>query len=413
MLKKIYCIGLLLIAAGCAPDEHQVKVAAPQIKKVHLYLDNSASMAGYYREQTAYKTIVSDLAVKMDREIKPVDISFIAHTTVPYPGSVTDFNTALATTPMAAQKSSELQRMIGDIAGHCGDNDVALLVSDCILSFSDQEIKKNPEINRENAGTFKNSIYTTFFALRKRGFAASVYGFKSGFFGTYYDYQNQKTKLSGTVRPFYIWVIAKKALLLDFNNRLERISSFKPENALHFGLVTEPVTHYTILPEMERKGDWSKSASGVSDIELPKGQSLQIGTVLDLYALPSYAQNIKYLQDNLVMSAGGCTAKFEVRAKSSVDPSKIHSESQARAFQNATHVLMIGVSEMSLSQAELHFRLPLKYDTWYQDWSTMNDKGIKQQAGKTFALEYLIRGAQEAYDASNKNYIDFSLSLTK
>lgn len=437
-MKKIYSFCLFLIVAGllgCGPndtdkdgvsdDADKCPAVAgpkanngcpviPQIKKIHLYLDNSASMAGYYKAMTEYKTIVSDLAVKMDREIKPVDISFIAHTTVPYPKSVADFNSDLATTPMAAQKSSELQRMIKDMADHCGENDVSLLVSDCILSFPDKDIKSNPTINRDNAAsTLKNNIYATFTDLRKRGFAASVYGFKSRFFGTYYDYQNQKTKLPGIVRPFYIWVIAKKALLVDFNAQLERISSFKPENTLHFGVVSEAVTSYTILPEMERKGDWAKSASGVSDIELSKGQSLQIGTVLNLDALPSYVRNIKYLQDNLSMTTSGCTAKFEVRAKSSVDKSKLHSESQVQAFENASHVLMIDISDMSLSHAEIRFNLPLKYDTWYLDWSTMNDKGIKLQSNKTFALEHLITGVKEAYETSNKNYIDFSLLLTK
>lgn len=386
----------------------------PQIKKIHLYLDNSASMAGYYKDLTEYKTVVSDLAVKLDKEIKPVDISFISDTTLPYRKTLAEFTSDLATTPMAAQKSSELQRMIENVANHCGNNDIAVLVSDCILSFPDANIKANPEINRDNAeSTLKNNIYATFVGLRKKGFAASIYGFRSKFYGIYYDYQNRKTKLTGTVRPYYVWVIAKKGLLLRFNAQLEHISSFQPENALHFGLVDEPVKTYTILPELERKGEWIKSPSGVSDIELPKGHSLQIGAVLNLASLPSYAKDIKYLQNNLRISARGCHAKFEIKDKTTVNYAKLHSESQIRAFESASHVLLITVSDISLSQADLHFNLPLEYDTWYQDWSTMDDRGISLQSNKTFAFEHLISGVKEAYATWNKNYIDFSLSLTK
>lgn len=386
----------------------------PQINKIHLYLDNSASMEGYYNDLTEYKSIVSDLAIKLDKEIKPVDISFIADKIFPYSKSIAAFTSDLATTKMATQKSSELQRMISDIASHCNNNDVSVLVSDCILSFPDSAIKANPDVNKNNASsTLKNNIYATFADLKKKGIAASIYGFKSRFYGRYYDYQNQKTKLPGTARPFYIWVIAQKALLLRFNAELEQISSFKPEKALHFGLVNEPVNNYTILPEMERQGDWLQSSTGVSDVELPKGQSLQIGTVLNLDELPSYAKTTKYLQDNLIADAQGCSVKFTIKAKADTDKSRLHADNEMREFEAASHVLLIKVSDMSLPEARIHFRLPLKYDTWYKDWSTMNDRGIAQQNGTTFALEYLIAGVQEAYTTPNTDYINFSLLLTK
>jgi len=441
-MGNLYKLALLFTAAammcswtGCVPDDTDndgvpddadrcLTIAGPkinsgcpvipQVKKIHLYLDNSASMEGYYKDLTEYKNIIADLAVKMDRQIKPVDISFIAHNTIAYSKNITEFTKDLATTSMAVQKSSELQRMIKDVTDHCGDHDVSLLVSDCILSFPDDDIKANPEVNVQNASsTLKNNIYTTFIDLKKRGFAASIYGFRSKFFGTYYDYQNQKTKLVGALRPFYIWVIAKRPILLLFNAGLDSISSFKPEHALHFGLLSQPVTNYTILPEMERVGDWVKSPSGISDVELPKGRSIQVGLVLNLENLPAYAKSISYLQSNLAVKAASCKAGFIIKPKDAVDRSRLKAESQVTAFENATHALILTISDMSLSQSEIHFNLPLKYDTWYKDWSTMNDKGNQFEPGKTFALEHLINGVKEAYETPNSNYIDFSLLLTK
>ncbi|PTQ92417.1 hypothetical protein C8P68_11217 [Mucilaginibacter yixingensis] len=386
----------------------------PKVKGIHLYLDNSASMGGYYQAQTEYKTIVSDLAMKMNEQIHPVQISFIAKENLPYKKSISDFTSDLATAPMAAQKSSELHRMIHDIAAHCAKDEVSLLVSDCILSFPDSDIKVNPNVNVQNAAsTLKNNIYLSFADLRKQGFAASIYGFRSKFYGTYYDYQNSKTKLKGTMRPFYIWVIAKQALLLQFNMKLEQIGSFKPDQALHFGLVNRAVTNYNILPQLTHEGEWLKSTQGISDISLNKGQSLQFGLVLNLDQLPSYARSLSYLQKNLVVNTTGCSAQLSFQSKSTVDQSKLRSDSQKEAFAACTHVAVVRVTDMPLTKANIHFYLPLKYDTWYQDWSTMDDRAAKDQVERTFALEHLITGVKEAYELPNTKYIDCSLLLTK
>ena len=68
---------------------------------------------------------------------------------------------------------------------------------------------------------------------------------------------------------------------------------------------------------------------------------------------------------------------------------------------------------MNLSKAQIEVNLPLQYDTWYQDWSSADDKDIKAQSGKTFAFEYLINGVKEAYETRNKNYLNFSIQLNK
>jgi hypothetical protein len=385
-----------------------------KIDKVHLYLDNSASMEGYFTGATEFKTIVADMVVKVDKEIGPVDISYIADKTMRYKKGITDFTSAMATTPIALQKSSELQRMVSDVVAGSGKNDVSLLISDCILSFPNAAVKANPNINRDNAGSvLKNNIYASFFDLKSKGFGASVYAFHSKFNGIYYDFQNKKIKLKGASRPFYIWVIAPDRLTQKFTQEVERITTFKPENVLYFGLGNKPVNSFAILPELERKGNWSRSESGIGDIEMVEGKPLQIAVALDLSSLPSYAQDVRYLQENLKVNSINCKIKYGFRVKNGSDVSKLHANEQIRSLEAASHVMYLTITDMPLPKASVKLTLPQKYDTWYRDWSTMDDQLILNQQTKTFAFEHLINGVREAFETRDKNFIDLSLTLSK
>jgi len=438
-MKRVYILNLLffkiiiLLLSGCSspdrdkdgiPDEKDkcpdVFAKTPDgcpiknIGNIHLFLDNSASMAGYFKNDAEYKTIVSDFATKIDKKIKPIDIWFIADSLTKYPNPVEQFSSDIATTKIADQKSSELHRILGRIAEKTEANDVSLFVSDCILSFPDEDIKANPEINKTEApNALRENIFSTFSDLNKKGVAASVYAFKSRFYGAYYDYQNTKVQLNGTDRPFYLWVVANREVLRKFESNLQDISTFKPEKELHFGMLEESVSKYFITPQIERQGKWIKSDGGVSDVDIKKDGPLKICLLLNLATLPVYAQNIDYLQTNLQVSNNGCDAKFEVKDKQSVNKTKLKNESQLKAFDENTHAIIFTVNDMPLSTATINVSLPLKYDTWYLNWSTMDDKNILEQQGKTFAFEYLIDGVKEAYETKNKSYINFSFTLTK
>ncbi|MES3016771.1 MAG: hypothetical protein V4721_03285 [Bacteroidota bacterium] len=386
------------------------------ITDVKIYLETSASMGGYFNpyESTEFKSVVTDLISKVNQNVNPVKIAFIAESTVRYNKSVSDFNREIATTSISPQKSSQLHRIIDQISTETGKGNVSILISDCILSFPDKDIKKNPEINRIQANlSLKDDIYNTFSKLKKKHYGAIVYAFTSEFFGTYYDYQNVKTRLRGEMRPFYIWVIGESDLLTQFDSALSDISTFKPIKSLHFGSSEKPVVQYDIIPQLGKKGKWSKTPNGLEDIELAGKEPLQFFIGLDLTQLPAYTQDLNYLQKNIRISAAGSPVKFQFRDKETFEKSKIKSEPQRKQFQNATHILMIEMANLGMSESQLQISLPMKYDTWYKTWSTMNDKSAVGRQNKTFAFEHLIAGVLEAYDSRNKEFIKFSINLIK
>ena len=392
-----------------------------EMDEIHLYLDNSASMGGYFSESTEYKTIVSDLAVTMEKEIKPISISFIADNIIFYPKDAQQFTSDIATTRIADQNSSQLHLMIQKIVSNSKANDVSLLISDCILSFPDSAIKANPEINKTDAeGVLKNNIYSTFADLKRKDIATSIYAFQSNFTGTYYNYQNTHVPLKSQLRPFYVWVIAQKDILKLFDAKMKEISSFKPVQELHIGLVDSAVRQYHILPQLGRGGHWKKIASplaagdkGLQDIELIKTEPLFFNAVVNLDGLPAYAKDLVYLKKNLQLTSPGCKATFTVKPKSEVNSDKIKSTDQRISFEGATHVIEIRVNELRLPGTAIQLTLPLKYDTWYKEWSSTDDKQVSQQGHQTFAFNYLIDGVKQAYETRNKNFISLTFNLNK
>lgn len=387
-----------------------------QIGKIHFYIETSASNAGYFGagNETEFRTILCDLTTQIDKFIKPININYIAETITPYTNTIQEFTNDIAKTKMATQNGYELHKMIKNIASKNDTNDVSLFVSDCILSFPDEDIKIDSNINKSSASsTLKSSIFSTFADLKKKGFATDIYAFNSKFYGTYYDYQNGKHEINGSKRPFYLLVIGNKEILGKFNTKLNEIPTFKPEKSLHFGLAEEPVSDYSIISQIESKGKWMKSTEGITDIEINKTESLQFCIALNLENLPEYAKEIKYLNENIQIKNNGCDIKFEVKEKTKVDKSKLKSEPQLKMFEEATHFIIIKVNSMALSEAKMNITLPLLYDTWYLTNSCMDDKNMALAEGKTFAFEYFIQGIKEAYETKNKNYIDFTLTLKK
>lgn len=402
---------------GCPQKENQ-------INSIQFYIDKSKSMGGYFNKakDTEFRTIVTDLTAKIEKTIKPTSIWLITDK-VKGPFRVQDFSTKMATESIANADGYQLHGMISNITSSRASNDITILVSDYILSYPDAEIRDNPEINKTNAPTdLKNKVFSTFFDLKNQGISTSIYAFKSKFYGTYYDYRNGKTELDGSIRPFYIWVMANRELLSQFNSKITEISTFRPEKSLHFGFSEKAITEYNIIPQIEREGKWMTDESNhIKDVEFKANKILQFSIGINLDDLPDYAKEIKYLQSNLKLDVKGCAATLEVKDKSTVDKSRLRSNKQIQDFENATHIIVFKLNSMSLSQAQIKVTLPLLYDTWYLDWSTMNDKDasswnshvVSASRGKTFSLEHLISGVKEAYTTPNRNFIELSITLNK
>ncbi|MBC8154815.1 MAG: hypothetical protein H7Z72_18110 [Bacteroidetes bacterium] len=389
-------------------------VKAASINQIHFFLETSASMGGYLKGGTAFKDVVSEIVTKANT-IKPVTVYTISEAPKTFAGDLTAFVTGLATTPLATGRSSELHKVFRQVGEKAKGNDIAILVSDCILSFPDAEIRKNPDINQTDASSvLKSEIYNQFSQLNKAGIGATVYAYNSPFNGTYYDYQNRKQKLTGESRPFYVWVIGKQELLGQFNTQLQDLLTNKPAKQLNFGS-GKALTAYELFFSLNKKGDWRVERGNVTELAVKPAKPAEFAVGLTLNSLPTYAQTDEFLKKNIVITAPSATIKLiTVQKKEAIKDISRLRERELKLLNSATHVLTFQVSNLYDDKADVTVKLPARSDDWYQTtWTTMDDRTADDRRNKTFALEHLMNGVKEAYQSSSNDFLQLQFSLFK
>ncbi|WP_083940545.1 hypothetical protein [Rudanella lutea] len=418
-----FVIASVLLLSGCGgggkrkPKDEGTKPAekVAGIGRIHFFLETSASMGGYLKGATTFKDVVSEV-VNKSNQIAPVSVYTITDKPQPYQGGVGPFVEGLATTPLANGKSSKLHTIFGQVGAKATGNDVAVLVSDCILSFPDADIKRDPEINRNNASSvLKNQINDQFASLSRKGISATVYAYNSAFNGTYYDYQNKKSQLNGEQRPFYIWVIGKQSLVADFDRQLLERLSERPAQQLSFGS-GDGLKKYELFFGLNKKGDWRAERGNVTEIKFGrKAEPAEFAIGLDLAGLPAYAQAPDYLKENLVIKADNATLKLvNVQRRENVNTTKRMTDREQQLLARNSHVLTFKIDDLFDDEATVNVRMPVRFDTWYQtDWSTMDDRTEAGRRKKTFALVHLMNGVREAYQTGTNDFVNFTFKLEK
>lgn len=425
IIKKMNaaCVLIMLLLACNNPEVKDVTSAKEKkIEKINFFMETSGSMAGYLNGSTEFRKKIPNLLVNIEGKIDSGKLKlhnyYINDSIVPYQGSTRDFINAISTKQPAKGKSSEMHKIFSMVAAHTDSNDISIFVSDCILSYSDDVLrqKDNRNINRDNAeGELKATMTAAFIDLQKKNdICASVFGFNSGFVGTYYTFQNDKIQLKGDVqRPYYIWVIGNKELLVRFNRQLNELESFKPHTlAMDFGVFEKPISDYKVLFSYQRKGDWSTDYKAVTGMDVSEKQPASFAIVTDLSLLPPYARDTSYLRkmlrtagDNLEYSIG----KIELAGNIS---GAVLKDKERVMVNEGTHVITLDVHNV-FNAGNINLTLPFRYDTTYRSQSIMDDRNVAEISGKTFAFQHLIDGVREAYQHSNQYYITISIPIKK
>ncbi|MFC5411181.1 hypothetical protein ACFPMF_17805 [Larkinella bovis] len=408
---------LVLFVQGCGrkekKTEKQPETKPAGISNILFFLETSASMGGYLKGETNFKVAVSEIVTKLN-QVAPVEVWTIAGKPQPVVGGYNQFVVNLATTPLATERSSELHKIFKQVGEKAKGNTVTLLVSDCILSFPDADIKQNPEINRQNAeSVLKSQINDQFAALKKQGVSASVWAYSSGFNGTYYDYQNNKHKLAGESRPFYIWVIGKQELVADLNQKMNELLITKPAKQLDFG-ASGALKQFDLFFSLNKKGSWRAEKAGLTELSVKPAAPAEFAVGVNLSGLPAYAQAEEYIRKNAVLTTPSATVKLvNVQQKEKVSTERLK-ERELKLLNQNTHVLTFRVENLYDEKTGLTIKLPVRFDDWYANgWSTMDDRTPASRFNKTFALVHLMNGVKEAYQSSTNDFLVLNLNLEK
>lgn len=414
------CLALVIASCGNGPAQKEVPLASrKKIAHINFFMETSGSMAGYLKGNTDFRSYIPNLLVNVEGKIDSGKAAlrnfYIDDSARQYSGTTQDFIKEIAVQSPAHGKSSQMQKIFETVAQRTDSNDISLFVSDCILSYPDDVIRKDININQTNApGDLKSSITRTFLELKKKNIGASVYAFNSSFNGTYYDFQNNKITLNGdTKRPYFIWVLGNRDLLIDFNRQLQEQNMLAPVIfSMDFGLFTKPVDAYSVLFSYERQGKWETDLREVTDIEASEKAKARFAVALDLSTLPLYAQDTNYLRQRLKVSGENVVAQLaSVKEIRNIDRNEFKSN-EKNVIQHYTHIGVLQIPEARKSGTAT-LTLPLNYDTLYKSMSIMDDRNKSAIAGKTFALEHLIDGVRAAYQDNSQNFIQLTIPVKK
>ncbi|WP_428662983.1 hypothetical protein [Runella sp.] len=376
-------------------------------------METSASMKGYLKGKTEFKDVVTNLIAVLGKDTIPDSVWTISDNPVKYRNSPQSFANDLATTPLATARSSKLHKIFDAVGDKAGSNNVSILVSDCILSFSDAEIRADREINRNNASsTLKSSIKSTFGKLRAKYIGATLYAFQSSFNGPYFDYRNNNQPVSGENRPFYVWVIGHRDVIGHVNKLLQEDDGFKPEKFINFGDSNSEIKSFDLLFSYGKEGDWQARKNEVREIKLTKTKPVTFSIGVNLNLLPAYV--LQDLNRNLQVSSQQATIKL-IKIEKAVEVMNLSKKDrEKKLINNNTHIFTFRISDMrGNDDATADIILPYRFDDWYMTWSTDDDLLKENRLHKTFAFKHLVTGAKEAYDTGNSNYLNIQLKFSK
>jgi hypothetical protein len=369
-------------------------------KNFNIYVENSASMFGYMDGNTAFREVLLDLSSRLEEKGMKNNFFFINDKPYLITNNFGDFIKAF--NPASAKKygktdASVLDKMLEQIvADVVKTGNTAVFASDFIYDIGG----KNPQSELLNV---KFTIKTVFDRLQKSGdYGVLALQFQSAFTGTYYDYKNGRTSLKGEKRPFYVWIIAKNAILQTFGDdyRLENLKGL--ENVVLFYSPNANEKRYiSFLPQTEVVGTFARSRSegaAVTALENVAGDSrkdnmIQFAIAVDMKAIP-VAQS--FLED---------VSHYDIKSDLDISLTKVLPIEKAGVSKNderfkgtATHVLIFNTrAKITKDAHSVSFSLRQELPTWIAAASSDDDTKVKTQLNKTFGLSALFSGLSEAY----------------
>ena len=202
-------------------------------------LDGSESMKGYQGE---FKNIIANLS----HDILRVDsnkICWSKEENKRRKGSFVDpkFDEKSNERKFAWGGETQLSEMFSAMAYRIvnGQNDIACLITDGILSGSNEQIQKSPNrrYNIENSETLKNQIVDSLQLLNANGgYSALIVRYVTDFDGSYFTYNNsyniQNKRLKGS-RPFYAIILGKSDKVQAVEKDLKE-GRMKGKNGMRF-----------------------------------------------------------------------------------------------------------------------------------------------------------------------------------
>jgi hypothetical protein len=417
---------LAILAIGCVYFllPHRVKRTPPQNPSVavpttiNVILDTSASMQGYLSGRTELKDTVAGLVAQLDKmrnanpQLKPISYQFAADAgTLSNSGYDShDLIQQLLNQKLMSGQASLLQEVLRSVVAETNKNTVSILVTDSIFSYSDAEVKADPEVNSRNIAVLASDITLTFNKARSSGSSVSLLAGRSHFNGKYYTYRNVARPCCTELRPYYIWLIGDAGCIRTLVDFVQKQGGPMFDHQLDFNQPTIDLP-VTVLQYTEKKGTWyrdQRDKTHIEDVQPdsakrdpgkndPANNGLQFDVALDLSTFPKELSTVDFLAKHLLVQSSDVQIKAKtIRPKAAFENSI--SRQDAKRPPAYTHILTISTDNSFPKHASISILIENVLPDWYVQWSNDDDTGDDPHtSATTFGLKEMVDGVARAY----------------
>lgn len=363
---------------------------------INVYLENSGSMNGYVDNgKTEFQQAVFNYLTDINISGIPseLNLNYINSQIIPKGSVIDDFINKLSPSSFSNsagnKATTDISDIIRTILSKTEPNTVSIFISDCIFSPGNNNNPK-PYLVNQQVG-IKQSVAD--YIAQYGSLGMTVYQLYSQFNGKYYDYKNTPRQYQG-MRPFYIWVIGAPEHILRIRNAVPK-EKFQGDVAHDWSIYNSSVeVRYSILPN-PKKGSFNKEgANGMSRIQKDRNGDFMFTIGADLTTLQIMLGD-DYLMDTdnyarLVNKETSCDYFINVQ----------HNQAQNSP---ATHNIEISTQVLPL-KGQFILQVSCNTPKWAHNLSDDDDSYFDgSNDAKTYGLEYIFNGIQQAFTAHDTN----------
>jgi len=389
------------------PENYDVEVVeTPAIDEINVnfYLENSASMWGYFKGQTECEAAVGEMIVDAGFLFNEKKINFAYITTEdsviiqkPKKG-FTEFLMRLE--PEALKRGKYWETKLADIfktvINNTGSNEISILISDCIYSLNGED---KADYQALEWVLIKQAFLNV---LNNSDFSILVNKYTSSFEGGYYcdslvlrkgEMKEMKINLSNVKRPYYVFVLGNREVIQTALQKINFrtyagfkddyfISKEKPLSEIDYRiLMTDRIGKFRIDRKNPQHGIEGAKKANRGDVENIFGFSVG----LDNSSL--------ILDDNYITDA----KNYEISGDYELEVVKFDKVGE----DGFTHKLLLKTS--NLKSEELNISLRRQTPSWISETNSNNDCDQSgAELDKTYGFEPFINGVEKAFDTALK-----------
>ncbi len=268
--------------------------------------------------------------------------------------------------------------------------------------------------SRRNLAALEDDVTSALADLRRLGLGAVVYADSSRFYGTFYPAFQQPPRgqeVRGSFRPYYIWVIGAPALVRRFQRE---VWADAPTRQVALGL-TYPALPYAarLQPLLHPQGAALACTDGKTchavEADVANGP-VEFAVGLNLTGLPPDLQDPETLNARLQLDAPHAKAELVPGSARALTATE-HAHPALAAY---THVARVRVAGLFAPDVTLTLRLPAPpLPAWVSSLSTDDDTHPTALPGRTYHLDWILRGARQAYGATLPPLFECPIRLVK